>query len=209
MIRPQGLRAAAFALAADGDGRADPVARDSLSARLGTPAAWATIDQVHGGTTVVATAAGPQGRADALVTAVPDLPVVVATADCLPIVIEGRATVAVVHAGWRGLAAGIIESAIEAMLGHGDELVAAAIGPCIGPCCYEVGEEVADRFAHFQATTTWGTPSVDLRAAAAARLEPLPVWVSGRCTRTDPWLYSHREDGTAGRQVTVAWVPTG
>jgi copper oxidase (laccase) domain-containing protein len=135
------------------------------------------------------------------------LPLAVGTADCLPIVIEGRTSVAVVHAGWRGLAAGVVESALEAMIGAGDAPLRAAIGPAIGPCCYEVGGDVTDRFPGFEARTTWGAPSVDLKGAASVKLAGLELWVSPRCTMTDPELWSHRGAGTRLRQVAVAWVP--
>ena len=209
MIRPEGIRTAAFALAADGDARVDDEARAGLAARLGITDTWATVSQVHGAATVVADRAGGLGEADALFTAMPSLPLAVGTADCLPIVVVGGFSVALIHAGWRGLDAGVVASALAVMEEAGDEPQQAAIGPCIGPCCYEVGEEVAARFGPFVAATSWGTPSVDLRAAAVARLRPIPVWVSSRCTRTDPELHSHRENGTRLRQVTVAWAPTG
>lgn len=207
MIRPPGLRAAAFALAADGDARHDRTAREAIAFGLGIPAAWGWARQVHGADVLLVTAPGDQGDGDALLTDTVGVPLAVTTADCVPIVVEGRTSVAVVHAGWRGLAAGVVAAALSAMRAVGDAPVAAAIGPAIGPCCYEVGDEVAGRFTAATATTTWGAKSVDLRAAAVAQLPGVPVWVSERCTMTDPELNSHRRDGTKKRQVTVAWLP--
>jgi len=207
MIRPDGFRAAVFGTATDGDARRDGAARARLAQALGISDAWATVHQVHGAAALTASAPGPHGDGDALFSTTRMLPIAVGTADCLPIIIEGRSSVAVVHAGWRGLAAGIIESTLDTMRGAGDEPLRAAVGPGIGPCCYEVGADVTVRFPGFVAETTWGTPSIDLAAIAAARLESLEMWISPRCTKTDPDLFSHREDGTEQRQVAVAWVP--
>lgn len=207
MIRPSGLRGAAFGTASDGDGRKDRDARSRIGRRLGIGDAWATISQVHGA--VVATADAPRhlGEADAVITFRAGIPITVATADCLPIVVEGERSVAVIHAGWRGLRSGVIERTLETMDENGDAPLRAAIGPAIGPCCYEVGTEVADEFPGFRSQTTWGTESVDLPAAAAAALGGLTVWRSTRCTMTDAAFHSHRRDGTTARQVTVAWLP--
>ena len=149
----------------------------------------------------------------------------VLTADCLPVVIsdaEGR-QLAVVHAGWRGLAAGILENAL-AKFTPGVELHA-WLGPAIGPDAFEVGEEVrqafvdrksehADSFLPGQADSTavsgvkfWA----DIYALARAELQACrPVSVTGGdyCTVSQPqWFHSHRRDGTrSGRMVTVAWM---
>jgi hypothetical protein len=125
----------------------------------------------------------------------------------MPIIVEGDTTVAVLHAGWRGVAAGIIGAGLDAMIGLGDTPRRAAIGPSIGPCCYEVGDEVAPAVGGFSATTTFGTPSVDLWSAAEAQLGGLEVWRCDRCTYTDRGQWSYRRDATKNRQVAVAWVP--
>ena len=115
-----------------------------------------------------------------MITERPDLPLVIATADCLPIIVEGDVSVAVLHAGWRGVAAGIIAAGLAAMAELGDTPRRAAIGPSIGPCCYEVGDDVASTIGGYRATTTRGTTSVDLWAAAEAQLGNVPVWRSGQ-----------------------------
>ncbi len=207
MIRPPGFRATAFETRAVDDARDDLAVRRSLATELGIGTDWAYLHQVHGATVIEATGPGLLGDADGIVTTRRGLPIVVATADCLPIVIEGAGSVGVAHAGWRGLAAGIVGAVLSAMADLGDRPVRAAIGPAIGPCCYEVGPEVAGRFPRFVSTTTWGTTSIDLAAAAADQLDGLEVWTSGRCTRTDPDLRSYRGGDLHRRQVAVGWLP--
>jgi YfiH family protein len=207
MIRPPGFRGAAFGTAEDGDGRSDPVIRLPIATALGISADWATVKQVHGAELLEANSGGLLGQADALFTTKPDLPLCVATADCVPIVLEAADSVALVHAGWRGLAAGVIAHTVASMLERDDRPLRAAIGPAIGPCCYEVGDDVVEQLGDFRAETTWGTPSIDLRAAAAAQLGRVDLWVSDRCTKTDSAFHSFREDGTQERQIAVAWLP--
>lgn len=201
------LAGVAFTWVEAGDMRSDPDARRREAGRLGIPDSWATARQVHGATAKVVEGPGDAGEADALVTVVPNLPVAVFVADCLGVVMVGPGTVGVAHAGWRGLAAGVLESTIEAMSDHGRPPEAAAIGPGIGPCCFEVGPEVAALFPGHVSETTWGTTSVDLIGATVARLgEALDVEVDGRCTACGGGL-SHRRDGSQGRQAAIGWVP--
>jgi hypothetical protein len=207
MIRPPGFHGAAFGTAQDGNGRDDAAARRTISAGLGIPSAWAFLSQVHGDRVVAATAPGSLGKADAAFTTVPDLPLTVATADCVPLILEGPGVTAVVHAGWRGAAAGVLERARDAVAAAGCSLTRAAIGPAIGPCCYEVGDDVADLFPGFTARTTWGTRSVDLPGYLAAHLADLELWRSDVCTFTAGSLHSWRRDQTRHRQVAVAWLP--
>lgn len=186
-----------FTTAADGDVLGRPELRDDLP----VPAGWATVSQVHGDRAVRAASSGPQGEADALVTAVPRLPVAVFTADCLGIVLHGDGEVAAVHAGWRGLAAGVVENAVAAM----GIVRSAVIGPHIRSCCFEVGPEVAERFPGHRSETTWGTLSVDLAGAAAERL-PVEPEIVDVCTRCGSDTWSHRRDGTLARHAAVGWV---
>ncbi len=205
MIRPEGFRGAAFGDGADGDPRTDTGARDRFRELLDTPEAWSWPRQVHGGTVLRVDRPGPAGDGDGLITDGP-LAVAVATADCVPVIVEGDTTTAIIHAGWRGMAAGVVAAGVEAMMVAGDTPRRAAIGPSIGPCCYEVGPEVVAAVP-FPATTSWGTTSVDLWSAAEAQLGGLEVWRSGICTFTDHRFRSHRRDGTPLRQVAVTWLP--
>jgi purine-nucleoside/S-methyl-5'-thioadenosine phosphorylase / adenosine deaminase len=152
--------------------------------------------QVHG-TRVVVDGEGIE-EADGQVTTKPGVAALVLVADCLPVALAGPEGVGVVHAGWRGLAAGVLEAGVEAA-----GAVCAAIGPGIGPCCYEVGDDVRAVFG-----TTVRT--LDLKAIARARLEAAgvrDVHDCGLCTSCDPGrFFSHRRDrGVTGRQAGLAW----
>lgn len=207
MIRPDGFRGAAFGTAVEGDARRDAAARLRLAADLDIPAEWAVVGQVHGAGVVEAEAPGDLGRADAIFTRRPGLPIAVGVADCVPIVVEADRAAAVIHAGWKGIVAGVVEAAIAVMEQAGTPPRRAAIGPAIGPCCYEVGDDVADLFDGHRSHTTWGTTSVDLGGAVADRLRGLELWRSPACTYTDAELWSYRRDATTHRQVAVAWLP--
>ncbi|MFQ5966149.1 MAG: laccase domain-containing protein [Acidimicrobiia bacterium] len=172
---------------------------------LGIPGEWATVTQVHGADVLEAAGPGELGPADGLFTMHAALPIAVFSADCVPVVLDGEVAVGVAHAGWRGLATGVVSTLRQAMADAGAAAVRAAVGPAIGPCCYEVGPEVLGPLAEFTATTTWGSPSVDLRSAAAAQLEGLPISHVRHCTHHEGG-FSHRRDQTAARQAAVAWM---
>jgi YfiH family protein len=129
------------------------------------------------------------------------------TADCLPVAVAGPGGVAILHCGWRGLSAGIVARGVEAV-----DATHAAIGPGIGPCCYEVGDEVLAAFAELGAEVAEGRmlnlPEVArhlLRRAGVERIESEDV-----CTCCEPELFfSHRRDGGPGRQGGLAWVEGG
>jgi YfiH family protein len=193
--------------------------RRALSCALGIDTRWAMARQVHGGRVVEATCDDrrrPLPReADGLVTRDAHLPVVMLAADCVPVALVGPAASGVVHAGWRGLAAGAIASGVAAVRADG-AAVRAWIGPCIGPCHYEVGPEVSEQVAraapHAPAftTTVGGTTRFDLRAAARWMLEDAGATVAEAddppCTWCDDRFFSHRRDrGTTGRQAVVVW----
>jgi len=126
-------------------------------------------------------------------------------ADCLPIALYGPGGLAMVHAGWRGLAGGIVAAAAEAV-----EATSAAIGPGIGPCCYEVGQEVLDAFGELGDGVADGRmldlPEVARRLLARAGVER--VESAGLCTSCEAELFfSHRRDrGRTGRQAGIAWI---
>ncbi len=170
---------------------------------------------MHRGRVVEVTAPGEHAGADAdaAVTAVPGCTLAVRTADCAPIVLAGARSVGIVHAGWRGLLEGVVEVAVGALTDLGDPPTSAHLGPCIRPGCYEfVGPElelVAARYGPgVRATTTWGTPALDLPAAVSAALAPFglePEDGSG-CTACDRRWFSHRARGEAERFATIAWL---
>lgn len=152
-------------------------------------------------------------RADGQATGVRGLGAMVLTADCLPVILASERAVAALHAGWRGLAAGVLEEGVRALHeldgerggGSGSERIVAIIGPGAGPCCYEVGEEVhaACGKAHRHGT------HIDLKALAREQLQAmgvLDVRDLGICTICDERFFSHRREGAAaGRQAGIAW----
>ena len=140
---------------------------------------------------------------DAQATSSPELTPLVMVADCLPVAMVGPEGVAMAHCGWRGLAGGIVAEAAGAV-----EAEAAAIGPGIGPCCYEVGEKVLAAFGDVEGVARGRM--LDLTAVATALLERAGVAAiesSGLCTSCNPELfYSHRRDGErTGRQAGLVW----
>lgn len=194
--------------------------RERLAAtlHLASPATWCWLEQVHGTTVVEGDAVvgvEPPPRADAAVTATPGLALVVLTADCLPIALASDDAVGVVHAGWKGLVAGVVEAAVDRLRAVGTGAVRAAIGPCAGPDRYEFGRADLDRVVErlgsgVEARTVDGRPSLDLPGAARGVLEGVgvaEVWESGVCTIGSPDHYSYRREGRTGRQALVAWIP--
>jgi hypothetical protein len=210
-----------------GDAR-DAVAanRRALSDALGLPRRWVTTRQVHGAGVV--SACGDDAHdglatreADVIVTQSAGVPVAALAADCVPIALVGRRASGVVHAGWRGLAAGAIASGVAAVVAPGGTPadVRAWIGPCIGPCHYEVGPEVAEAIARSAprapafTTTGDGRTRFDLRAAARWLLGDAGATVVDHddppCTWCDDRFFSHRRDrGTTGRQAVLVWRET-
>jgi YfiH family protein len=152
--------------------------------------------------------------ADAAVTATAGCVLAVRTADCVPIVLVGPSGVGVVHAGWRGLVAGVVERAVAALTALGADPEVAHLGPCIRPGCYEFDgpgrDELAARFGpEVRSTTTWGTPAVDLPAAAHAALTAAGVPAvhdEAGCTACDRRWFSHRARGDTARFATTAWL---
>jgi len=207
MIVPPGVAGVAFSQVSDGDVRNDPLARSRLSDRLSVPEGWAWVAQMHGATVLKASGPGRLGEADAVWTMTPELPIAVFTADCLGIVVQAEGAVGVAHAGWKGTRLEVVRHLVEAMSAGGRDPIRAYIGPGIGPCCFEVGPEVAERFENHLATTTWGTTSVDLGSAVSSQLDGVEVNVIDACTRHDDRFFSHRRDATTKRQVTLGWLP--
>lgn len=206
--------------AADGD---DPAVvernRNALIDLAGLPSAPRWLKQVHGVDVVRFDGAATAGEpiADAAVTSMPDTVLAVLTADCLPVVFASAAgdEVGAAHAGWRGLAAGVLEATVAAMRTPADRLIA-WLGPAAGPQAYEIGEEVFRAFvdrdpgaASAFVATRAGHWRVDLYALARMRLAQAGVRrVSGGglCTISEPQrFFSHRRDARTGRMATLAW----
>jgi YfiH family protein len=137
-----------------------------------------------------------------------DLAALVFVADCLPVALAGEHGAALLHCGWRGLAGGIVDRGVDRV-----GATAAAIGPGIGPCCYEVGEEVLARFLPLGEGVAEGR-SLDLPEVARRLLDRAGVTeieAAGQCTSCDPDLFfSHRRDGPrTGRQGGIVWREAG
>ena len=196
---------AAFGTVRDGDLFADTSARQRVANELNFPPDWAWATQVHGDSVLEVSTPGMTGEGDVLITTRRGLPVAVRTADCVPVAIHADSAVAMVHAGWRGLEADAITRARVALEQAGHPPLRAAVGPAIGPCCYEVGDEVLEKFPGRASTTSWGTQSLDLWSEAAHQLEPLDVWRADLCTHCEEHFHSFRADGTELRQTSVAW----
>jgi YfiH family protein len=206
MNRPPVPGGVAFTDGEEGDQRSDLTARSAVSSWLGISREWATVRQVHGITVLEATAAGELGEADAIWTDRPGIPLAVFTADCFGVALVADGAVGVAHAGWRGTASGVVTALGREMTSRGHPPRSAAIGPGIGPCCFEVGVEVEQRFPLDVARTRWGSTSVDLSAAIRRELDGLEIWVAGLCTMHDPGLFSHRQTRTLLRHATIVWV---
>lgn len=206
MIRPPGRDGAAFTEGGDGDMRHDSEARARLSGTLGIPDNWAVVHQVHGSKVVEVDAPGDAGDADALWTTELGLPLAVFTADCFGVVLRSEHAVGVAHSGWRGTVAHVVAELRQEMADAGHEPRWAAIGPGIGPCCFEVGPNVSEPLDRFADETTWATTSVDLVAALRDQLRGVESWGVDRCTHHDEGWFSHRRDGDTRRLATIGWM---
>jgi YfiH family protein len=184
---------------------------------------FARVRQVHGARAVRLDAAGPPAEeADVVLSLTPGLAACVAVADCVPVLLAdpGSGAVAAVHAGWRGTLARAAAEGVRALAREAGAVpgrLVAAIGPSIGPCCYEVSDDLAARFAAELGPDTvvpGARPRLDLWAANArvlreAGLAPERIDLLRRCTSCEPErFFSHRRDaGRTGRQV--AYIAPG
>ena len=198
--------------------------RELLERGLLLPSAPRWLRQVHGTTVHRVPSPGAsehpvEPEADAAVTDAPGTVLAILTADCLPVVLAAvdGSEIAVAHAGWRGLAAGVLEATVAAMHAAPADVVA-WMGPAAGPAAYEIGAEVRGAFvardpdaATAFAATRPGHWRVDLyalarRRLAAAGLRAGAIHGGGLCTISDPGrFYSHRRDQRTGRMATLAW----
>ena len=213
----------------------DPVAvaenRRRVGEALALPAAPLWLEQVHGADvfdtdragveSALAAAAPLPPRADAIIVRRPGVVCCIQVADCLPVLLAARdgSVIAAAHAGWRGLAAGVLENAVGAMTRPAAELVA-WLGPAIGPTKFEVGAQVREAFvsrdlaaAQAFAPNERGRWMCDLRLLAQLRLAALGVPAvdcDRSCTATDPQrFFSHRRDGNSGRMAALIWLTSG
>jgi YfiH family protein len=187
--------------------------RRRLCAEVGADPDALTMNYQHHSAEVLKARPGARGnRADGLWTDERGLPLLALAADCLPIALArangSEPVLAVLHVGWRGLLGGIASSGVAAL---GGGLVSAVIGPGIGPCCYDVGEDVAARFrrafglglVHDGKLDLWSAGERALRAAGCVRVDRMDV-----CTACNPdRFFSHRRDeGLTGRQGVLGLV---
>lgn len=214
-----GGRGSNLAMGAGQDAQAASAAR-AWAARLGglDPDMVVWGQQVHGTNVayvdsgIAAAHAGgePLPATDALVTDAAGVAVGVLVADCVPVLVVAPDAVAVVHAGWRGLVAGIVEAAASELERRASGPLTGFIGPSIMPCCFEVGPETAEVFAQRWPATVLDfggeRPHVDLRLGVALALESVgvpEVVPLFPCTHCDTGMFSHRR-GDTGRQGLIA-----
>ena len=146
-------------------------------------------------------------EADAAVTRLPLAKLAVRTADCLPVVLLADGAIGVVHVGWRGLAAGVVQRAVAAV----GDVHTAHVGPHIRPGCYEFGVHDLDEVAaglgdHVRALTTWGAPALDLAAGVRSALGDVAVVDTGACTACSRLYPSWRARQDTARFATIAWM---
>ncbi len=176
------------------------------------------LSQVHGTAAIAWDQAGAPGiKADAIFSHRAGQVCAVQTADCLPVLFCDRAgtRVAAAHAGWRGLAAGVLEATVTAMGCKPDNLMA-WLGPAIGPGAFEVGKDVYDAFVDLNAENViafkphrdrWLADLYQLARLALTRVGVGHVSGGSCCTYSEPEkFYSYRRDGVTGRMVSVVWI---
>lgn len=195
--------------------------RRRLQQHLGDRLDFQWLKQVHGTGVIEAKRDGSTPEADAVITSESDLVCCVLTADCLPVFLSSRSgrVVAVAHAGWRGLAAGVLENTVASFPVSGEQIVA-WLGPAIGPCHFQVGTEVRDAFlgasgeesaaleSCFSADREPGKYHADLYGLATAKLTNLGVEVSGGgyCTYCESdRFYSYRRQRNTGRMASLIY----
>lgn len=209
-----------FGTVADGDLSIDspePGLTERRRAIVGLP--WTWLRQVHGTDVVVVTAPGEHAgaAADASVTAVAGAVLAVQTADCAPVLLRSpEGVIGAAHAGWRGLADGVLATTVAAMSGLGATDITAELGPCIAPAGYEFAPAdlttLAFRFGpDVVGVTGDGAPAFDLRTAVRQALREVgveldPGWDEVADTASDDRYFSWRARRDAGRQASVIWV---
>ena len=195
----------------------DSVTLNRAILRACLPADPVWMKQVHGTAVADPGSAAADTEADAAVTRRPGRVCAIMTADCLPVLLSDRdgSVVGIAHAGWRGLASGVLENTVRAIDAPPAKLIA-FIGPGIGPRRYEVGEEVRRAFVSRDAEAagafapgTEGKYFADLYALARARLSAVgvaAVYGGGYCTAGEDRFFSFRRDRTTGRMASLIWL---
>lgn len=188
-----------------------------FAAAVGMPGPAAKARLEHGVASRVVEAPGVYTFYDALLTSTPGLPLWITVADCLPVFLAAGPWLGIAHAGWRGTAGGIaanLAREIGARGGGGPAGVRAWIGPGVGPCCYEVGPDVAAQFPAAAVEAAGTSLRLDLRDAVrrslvAAGVPADAIAVADACTSCLPErFFSYRRDGArSGRMAAVAWIP--
>lgn len=192
--------------------------RAHIVRQLGLPGMPLWLNQVHGIAVVDAAHAAPGCAADASFTRESGAVCAVLTADCLPLLLCDKAgsTVAAVHAGWRGLAAGVVETTLAAMQVPPEDLMV-WLGPAIGPRAFEVGSEVREAFTshdpaaaeafHPSSAGRWLADIYQLARQRLARQGVTAVYGGERCTYTEEqYFYSYRREGVTGRMASLIWI---
>ena len=200
--------------------------RERVAQLIGIPRErWLQSKQVHGADVRLVTELPEPGaervEADGIVTALPNVAAVVVTADCLPVALIAPEAVAMIHAGWRGLAADILRNGVARMREAGASEIAAAIGPGIGVCCYEVNTWVHRAFMRYGRGTARLSNHANLKSVARLQLQAAGVPLDrvhdcDICTMCAPrsLFHSHRRDygndpANTGRQPSAVWRVVG
>lgn len=224
--RDLGVRAVVVAVTERADGdvnpeRVDPVVLRRRQLEL-TDRPWVMLDEVHGTAVYAVDAATDRsrpiaGRGDVLLSEQTDDVLAIWAGDCAPIALVGTdgTTRVLAHAGWRGLAGGVLDVAVAALESAGTTVAFAVLGPCIHACCYEFGAADLELVAAgvgveteaVAGTTAWGTDALDVPAAVRAGLLRRGVVLDaiGVCTGCDDRFHSHRRRGESGRHALVSW----
>lgn len=193
--------------------------RAQIRRQLPAEPAWLT--QVHGTTVLDAAQVAGAPEADASFTTQPGVVCAIMTADCLPVLFADTAgrVVAAAHAGWRGLAAGILDNTVVQMRAAGAETIHAWLGPAIGPQQFEVGEDVLQAFVAKDPAAATAFTAISgksgkyladiylLARMTLARVDVSKVSGGSACTVSDPQrFYSYRRDGVTGRMAALIWL---
>ncbi len=185
--------------------------REIISEKFG---ATQYMNQVHGNrVAVIEEVTDEVPTADALITGIPGITLAVMVADCIPLILSSKHSVAAVHVGRKGLVNRVAEKTIEIMREISDQEITATLGPAICGKCYEVSQEIFDEVVASHPTaatrTSANTPSLDLVAGLITDLKSLgikSIYNQSRCTVESDDLFSYRRSAITGRQAGLVWL---